>query len=60
MKRWNSPPMTTGGRDQGDIHGAEEEQPAPRDRPVRQEPVVDKAVERYQRHVQEQVRLVGG
>ena len=49
-----------GGRDQGDIHGAEEEQPAPRDRPVRQEPVVDKAVERYQRHDQEQVRLVGG
>ena len=49
-----------GGGDQRDIHAAEEEQPAPRHRPVPLEPVVDEPVERQQRHAQEQVLLVGG
>ena len=48
------------GSDQRDIHAAEEEQPAPRHRPIRPEPVVDEPVERQQRHAQKQVLLVGG
>ena len=49
-----------GGGDQRDIHAAEEEEPAPRHRPVPPEPVVDEPVERQQRHAQKQVLLVGG
>ena len=41
------------GRGQAYVHGAEEEHPAPRDRPVCQEPEVDRAVERHQRDHQE-------
>ena len=48
------------GGDQHDIHGAEEEEPAPRHRPVPPEPVVEEPVERRQRHAQEEVLLVGG
>ena len=48
------------GSDQRDVHAAEEEQPAPRHRPVPPEPVVDEPVERQQRHAQKQVLLVGG
>ena len=38
------------GRDQGNVHGAEEEQPPPCRGPVRQEPMVHKAVEHPQQH----------
>ena len=49
-----------GGGDESDVHGAEEQQPAPGNGPISPEPVVQKAVERHQRHAQEQVRLVVG
>ena len=48
------------GRGQGDVHGAEEQHPAPRDGPVGQEPEVDQAVERHQRDHQEHVPPVVG
>ena len=48
------------GRDQGNVHGAEEEHPAPCHGPVRQEPEVDRAVERHQRDQQEHVPPVVG
>ena len=43
-----------GGRDQYDIRAAEEEEPAPSDRPLCLEPVVDQAVAGQQRQQQEQ------
>ena len=60
MKLSIPPPMTTAARDQRDVHHAEDEHPAPCHRPVRQEPVVDKAIERHQRHQQEHVPPVVG
>ena len=48
------------GTDQRHIHAAEEQQPAPRHPAAPPEPPVDKPVERDQRHVQQQVLLVGG
>ena len=44
------------GRGQGDVQGAEEQHPPPRDRPVRQEPEVDQAIERHQRDHQEHLQ----
>ena len=43
-----------------DVHGAEEQQPAPGNGLVPPEPVVQQAVDRHQRHAQEQVRLIVG
>ena len=48
------------GRDKSKVHAAEEEQPAPRDRPVRQQPVVEQSIERQHRRRQERVLDVVG
>ena len=53
-------PDGDGGRYQGNVHGAEDEHPAPGHRPVRQQPEVDQSVERHQRHLQENVLQVTG
>ena len=43
------------GRDQNHVHGVEEEQPVPCNPSVRQQPVVGQAIERDQRHKQQEV-----
>ena len=50
MKLLYPPPLMTPTVGQGNVRGEEEEHPAPRHRPVRQEPVVHKAVDHPQQH----------